>query len=80
MTDDHGFIRALEQSLGIAVIVRSVDSGPPARIEATLMLDSRSSDVAGIGETEAEAWHDLARAAVAWRNDDGMNVRIFGGG
>ena len=80
MTDEQGLIRALEQSLGIAVIVRSVEPGPPARIEATFMLDSRSSDVAGVGESEAEAWQDLARAAVAWRNDDGMNVRIFGGG
>jgi hypothetical protein len=70
----------LEDVLGIAVLVRSVEPGPPAQVDATLMLDSRTADVTGTGESEAEAWRDLLQAAMDWKNEDQQNIRIYGGG
>lgn len=70
----------IEDALGISVVVRSLEPGPPARIDATLMLDSRSSEVTGVGGSEVEAWRDLLRAAVAWKNEDSQNLRVYGGG
>jgi hypothetical protein len=80
MSRQSDFVRAMERALGIGVLVQSVEPGPPVRITASLMLDSRSGEVSGVGESEAEAWQDLGRAAMAWRNEDQQNIRIYGGG
>ncbi len=74
------FLAELERRLGLAIIVHAIEGDGPMRVEATLMLDSRSNHVTVEGRTEAETWDRLAQAALAWRNDDQLNVRIFGGG
>jgi hypothetical protein len=33
-----------------------------------------------VGETEEDAWRDLARAAIEWKRDDGRNIRFMLGG
>ncbi len=80
MSKQAEFIGAMERALGIGVLVHSVEPGPPVRITASLMLDSRTGEVTGVGESEAEAWQDLGRAALAWRSGNQENFRIFGGG
>ena len=70
----------LEQALGVGLLIQSIDVGPPTTIEATILLDGRTADVRGFGASEADAWRDLARAAMAWKNEDQRNLRIFGGG
>ncbi|MEO5885567.1 MAG: hypothetical protein ABIQ58_08650 [Candidatus Limnocylindrales bacterium] len=70
----------LARALGIGLLVQSIDVGPPITIEAMIMLDGRTAEVRGEGASEADAWRDLARAAVDWKNEDMRNLRIFGGG
>ena len=74
------FLAELERRLGMAIIVHAIEGDGPMRIEATLMRDGRSTDVSIEGAYEAEAWDRLARAALDWRNSDGLNVPIYGGG
>lgn len=74
------FLAELERRLGMAIIVHSIEGAGPMRVEATLMRDGRSTDVTVDGEYEAEAWDRLARAALDWRNSDGLNLPIYGGG
>ncbi len=78
--DGRPSIDALAEALGIGIIVESVDAGPPATIEASLMLDTRVFGVVAPGATEAEAYDELARKAVAWKNEDERNVRTYFGG
>ena len=73
-------IEQLAESLGIGIIVQSVDEGPPATIEATLMLDTAVHHVTASGASEVEAWEDLARQATDWKNNDPRNVRTYLGG
>lgn len=84
---DHGldpvvtrFLGELERRLGMGIVVHSIDGDGPMRVAATLMLDARTTDVTVEGEDEAETWDRLARAALAWKNEDQLNFRIFGGG
>jgi hypothetical protein len=70
----------LAAALGIGIIVQSVEAGPPATIEASLLLDTRVFGVVATGATESEAYDDLARKAVAWKNEDERNVRTYFGG
>ena len=70
----------LAEALGIGIIVQSVEAGPPAMIEASLLLDTRVFGVVATGATETEAYDDLARKAVAWKNEDERNVRTYFGG
>ena len=73
-------IDQLAEALGIGIIVQSVEAGPPATIEASLLLDTRVYGVVATGATETEAYDDLARKAVAWKNEDERNVRTYFGG
>ncbi len=72
-------IARLAEQLGIGILVESVDEGPPARIVATGLLDGGRTRLVGTGPTEDDAWRDLARAAIAWKREDGRNVRFWWG-
>lgn len=73
-------IDALAEALGIGIIVESVEAGPPAAIHASLLLDTRVFGIVATGATETDAYDDLARKAVAWKNEDERNVRTYFGG
>lgn len=73
-------LEGLARALGIGLIVQDLEDGPPIRIVATAMLDGDSTELVGTGSTADEAWDDLARAAIAWKNEDGRNIRTFVGG
>jgi hypothetical protein len=73
-------IHALEKALGVALLVRDIDPGPPATIIAVIMVDGQTSELVGRGATEADAWRDLAMSAAAWQNVDPRQIRIFLGG
>jgi hypothetical protein len=72
-------IERLAEQLGIGIMVESVDAGPPASIVATGLLDNGRTRLMGTGPTEDEAWRDLGRAAIAWKREDGRNVRFWWG-
>ena len=72
-------IAQLAEQLGIGILVESVEAGPPARILATGLLDGGRTRFEGHGSTEEDAWRDLARAAIAWKREDGRNVRFWWG-
>jgi hypothetical protein len=81
--DDHPGpegIERLADALGIGIMVRSIEAGPPAVISATFLLDTRVFDVSATGASEDDAWVDLARRATEWKNDDERNVRTYLGG
>lgn len=82
-------IERLQQTLGIAVIVESVESASPDQpieqddavaIRATFIFGSHTREVTVTGESEAKAWEALANAAIAWRNSDYQHIRIWGTG
>jgi hypothetical protein len=74
-------IERLAETLGVGILIDAVDHGPPVRIAATGLLDGGTTRLNGVGATEDEAWRDLARAAIAWKRDDGRMVRwLIGGG
>jgi hypothetical protein len=73
-------LEALERRLGIGLIVQDVEPGPPVRIVAIAMLDGATTELEGTGPTEDDAWADLARAAIAWKNVDERNPRMLFGG
>jgi len=85
-------IEGLQRTLGIAVLVESVEgaeaggsgAGDPAdhalTIDATFMFGSNSTTVTVTGESPSQAWNALARAAIAWRNSDYQHVPMWGGG
>ena len=82
MTDDRAELDGIErlaEALGIGIMVQSIEAGPPAVITATFLLDTRVFRVAATGESEDDAWEDLARKATAWKNDDERNVRTYFG-
>ena len=85
-------IEHLQRTLGIAVVIDSVDSveagesvdpsSPSGRvtIQATLMSGAQSTRVTADGPTESDAWAALARAAIAWRNSDFQHIPMWWGG
>ncbi len=73
-------LERLAEALGIGIIVQSVDAGPPAVITASFLLDTRVFDVTATGSTEDDAWDELGRKAMQWKNDDERNVRNWFGG
>jgi hypothetical protein len=88
-------IEHLQRTLGIAILVESVEAagqtasiepnalrerGDPVTIRASFMFGSNATDIAVTGQSEAEAWNELARAAIAWRNSDFQHIPIWGGG
>ena len=73
-------IERLAEHLGVGILIESVEPGPPARIVATGLLDGGRTELEGSGPTEEDAWRDLARAAIAWKREDGRNIRFILGG
>jgi hypothetical protein len=73
-------IEQLADHLGVGILVESVEAGPPARIVATGLLDGGRTRLEGSGPTEDDAWRDLARAAIAWKREEGRNIRFLLGG
>jgi len=73
-------IAELASALGIGIIVQSIDEGPPARIEASLLLDALVHHATATGQTADAAWEDLARQATEWGNNDPRKVRTYLGG
>jgi hypothetical protein len=73
-------IERLAKALGIGIMVQSIEAGPPAVITATFLLDTRIFGISATGPTEDDAWEDLARKAIEWKNDDERNVRTYLGG
>ncbi len=74
-----GAIAQLAELLGVGILVESVDAGPPAHIVAVGLVDGGRTLLEGRGTTEDDAWRDLARAAIAWKRDDGRNIRYWWG-
>ncbi len=72
-------IARLAEHLGVGILVESVEPGPPARSVATGLLDGGQTELVGSGPTEEDAWRDLARAAIAWKREDGRNIRLWWG-
>lgn len=73
-------IEQLAEHLGVGILIESVEAGPPARIQAIGLLDNGRTRLEGVGETEEDAWRDLARAAIVWKREDGRNIRFMLGG
>jgi len=79
-------IEQLERTLGMAILVESVD--PPEPIEpggsvtlhARLMFGRYTTEVAVTGDSESKAWEELGRAAIAWRNSDYQHIQMWPGG
>jgi hypothetical protein len=69
----------LAKLLGVGILIDDVSEGPPFRVTATGLVDGERTVLEGAGETEADAWRDLARAAIEWKRDDGRNVRFWWG-
>jgi hypothetical protein len=58
-------------------------AGPPDAphtIRATLMFGRYTAQVVAAGPTESDAWAELARMAIAWRNADYQHIPMWGGG
>ena len=72
-------LREIERTLGVAVLVQSIDASSPACIGALLMLGQYSQQVTATGQTEADAWRELALISVAWRNADDKQVPLWWG-
>ena len=73
----------LQRTLGIGVVIESIEpaeSGESVTIRATLMYGTRATRVVATGEAEADAWKDLGRAAIAWRNADYQHIPMWPGG
>jgi hypothetical protein len=88
-------IERLQRTLGIAILVESAERAEPGSsvepnalrgpgdhvtIRATFLFGSNSTDIAVTGQSEADAWNELARAAIAWRNADYQHIPMWGGG
>jgi hypothetical protein len=97
-TSGAELIDRLQQTLGIAIVVESVEAsgasdsvdsdeldvaGPtdmPHTIHATLMFGRYTSQVVAAGPTESDAWAELAKMAIAWRNSDYQHIQMWPGG
>lgn len=88
-TSGPDLIERLQQTLGIAIVVESIESASPdesveegdaVTIRATFIFGSHTRDVTVTGASEAKAWEALANAAIAWRNSDYQHIRIWGSG
>jgi hypothetical protein len=87
-------IDRLQRKLGIGIVVESIEatestastslqSGDPeaaVTIRATLIFGGRATSVVVAGPSETAAWRELARAAIAWRNDDHQHIPMWPGG
>jgi hypothetical protein len=97
-TSGAELIDRLQQTLGIAIVVESIDPSNPAgavevrepagagptdaphTIRATLMFGRYTARVVAAGPTESDAWAELAKTAIAWRNSDYQHIPMWGGG
>lgn len=88
-TSGPELIERLQQTLGIAIVVGSIDSASPDQpiehdgavaIRATFIFGSHTRDVTVTGDSEVRASEALADAAIAWRNSDYQHIRIWGSG
>ena len=71
----------LEDKLGMGVLVTDTEEGPPFEITALLTFGIQQTTVVVEGPTEVEAWHELARTAVNWRQSNEISLRrTFWGG
>jgi hypothetical protein len=70
----------LARALGVGLMLREVEEGPPVRIVATALLDGESTELEGVGPTEAEAWEALGRSIIEWKGNDPRNIRTYWGG
>ena len=75
-----GLIHQLERTLGIGVLIGSVDPEPPFTIDALLIAGRHSQEVTASGISEAAAWQHLAEIAVAWRNANDKQFEFWPGG
>ena len=73
-------ISELERTLGVAVVVHTIDRTAPVTVHALLTFGSHSREVTAIGPSEPDAWRALARMAVEWRNANEVLVPLWGGG
>ena len=73
-------IKAIERTLGIGVIVETLDDGPPVSIRARLYYGSHSESIDAEGDTEEQAWHALAGRIVAWRTTNDKQFPLWPGG
>jgi hypothetical protein len=55
-------------------------SGRPVTIRATFIFGRYTAHGSVTGESEAEAWDALGRAAIAWRNTDYQHITMWPGG
>ena len=88
-TSGPELIERLQQTLGIAIVVESIESASPyapveqgdaVTIRASFIFGSHAREVTVTGGSEAKAWEALANAAIAWRNSDYQHIRIWGSG
>jgi hypothetical protein len=91
----HELIERLQRTLGMAILVDSVEggesveaaasdepvrTGQPVTIRATFIFGRYTAHGSVTGESEAEAWDALGRAAIAWRNTDYQHITMWPGG
>jgi hypothetical protein len=80
LSSGPALISELERKLGMTVVIYSVDESAPVRIHALLRYGPLSREVTAIGPSEADAWRELARMVIAWRNANENLVPLWGGG
>ena len=73
-------IERLQRTLGIAIVVETVETAEPFTIRASFMSGRNTTQVVVDGPTESDAWAALAREAIAWRNSDFQHVQMWPGG
>jgi hypothetical protein len=85
-------IERIQRTLGMAIVVDSIESARPGEpggsdqagdrvtMHATFMYGRYTTPVTITSDTESEAWDELGRAAIAWRNSDYQHVPMWWGG
>lgn len=76
-------VDGIQRTLGIGIVVDAVESsvaGAPVTIRATFMDGQNTTQATVTGDTETDAWQELAKAAVAWRNSDYQHLPMWWGG
>jgi hypothetical protein len=91
-TSGAELIDRLQKTLGMAIVVESIEpmerletavtggSSEPTTIRATLMFGRYTARVVATGPSESDAWADLAKLAIEWRNSDYQHIPMWGGG
>jgi hypothetical protein len=97
-TTGRELIERLGETIGIAIVVESVEASAPPdtrgsaepdvagatdvphSIHATLLFGRYTAAVVASGPTESDAWGELAKIAIAWRNSDYQHIQMWPGG